>query len=105
MFFNAFNKNYFKFVIASSIATGIGAVGRYLAGNNYNLALFMTGIIGISHIPIITAPYGLLKLFPDHQKGYAASIPLFLPTLGINFCILFGMIYIANSGEIRVPWN
>ena len=58
----------------------------------------MTSVVAISHIPIITAPYGLLKLFPDWQKGYAASIPLFLPVLGINFCILYGMAYIADDG-------
>lgn len=58
----------------------------------------MTAIVAVSHIPIITAPYGLLKLFPDWQKGYAASIPLFLPVLGINFCILYGMAYIADDG-------
>jgi len=59
----------------------------------------MTSIVAVSHIPIITAPYGLLKLFPDWQKGYAASIPLFLPVLGINFCILYGMAYIADDGS------
>jgi len=59
----------------------------------------MTGIVAVAHIPIITAPYGLLKLFPDWQKGYAASIPLFLPVLGINFCILYGMAYIADDGS------
>ena len=53
----------------------------------------MTGIVAVAHIPIITAPYGLLKLFPDWQKGYAASIPLFLPVLGINFCILYGIYF------------
>ena len=58
----------------------------------------MTSIVAVSHIPIITAPYGLLKLFPDWQKGYAASIPLFMPVLGINFCILYGMAYIADDG-------
>ena len=57
----------------------------------------MTAIVAVAHIPIITAPYGLLKLFPDWQKGYAASIPLFLPVLGINFCILYGMEYIAGK--------
>ena len=89
--FKKFNKHYFPFVIASTLATGIAAVGRYLAGTNYFLALLMTIIIAIAHIPIITAPYGLLKLFPDWQVGYAASVPLFLPTLGINFCILYGL--------------
>lgn len=35
--------------------------------------------------------------------GYAASIPLFLPTLGINFCILYGMEYIASDAEHKRP--
>ena len=59
----------------------------------------MTAVVAVAHIPIITAPYGLLKLFPDWQKGYAASVPLFLPVLGINFCILYGMAYIADDGS------
>ena len=44
--------------------TGIGSIGRYFAGENYEIALLMTIIVAIAHIPIITAPYGLLKLFP-----------------------------------------
>lgn len=97
--FRAFNKHYFPFVLFSTFATGLGAVGRYLAGDNYHMALFMTIIVAVAHIPIITAPYGLLKLFPDWQKGYAASVPLFLPVLGINFCILYGMTYISAGQE------
>jgi hypothetical protein len=57
----------------------------------------MTILVAIAHIPIITAPYGLLKLFPERHRSYAASIPLFLPALGINFCILYGMAYIATD--------
>ena len=97
--FNAFNKHYVKGVLISTIATGVAAVGRYFAGRDYNMSLLMTAIVAVSHIPIITAPYGLLKLFPDWQKGYAASIPLFLPVLGINFCILYGMQYIAAEED------
>lgn len=67
------------------------------------MALVMTSIVGIAHIPIITAPYGLLKLFPNSQKGYAASIPLFLPVLGINFCILYGMTYITSGDGQTLP--
>lgn len=59
----------------------------------------MTSIVAIAHIPIISAPYGLLKLFPESQKGYAASIPLFLPVLGINFCILYSIGYILDDGS------
>jgi len=99
LMFKAFNKHYFPFVVLSTIATGVAAVGRYIAGTNYSLALVMTIIVAIAHIPIITAPYGLLKLFPDRQKGYAASIPLFLPTLGINFCILYGMEFISSGAD------
>lgn len=97
--FKAFNKHYFRFVLLSTIATGVGVVGRYLVGSNYSLALAMTIIVAIAHIPIITAPYGLLKLFPEWQRGYAASVPLFLPVLGINFCILYGMTYITNDNS------
>jgi hypothetical protein len=99
LLFDSFNKHYFRYVLFSTVAVGIAAIGRYFAGNNYYLALFMTSIIAIAHIPIITAPYGLLKLFPNWQKGYAASIPLFLPVLGINFCILYGMTYITDGGN------
>lgn len=60
--------------------------------------MFFTGVVAVAHIPIIAAPYGLLKLFPDWQKGYAASIPLFLPVLGINFCIIYGIAYIVDDG-------
>lgn len=98
LMFNYFNKNYFPCVVFSTLATGVASVGRYLAGTNYTIALIMTIVIAIAHIPIITAPYGLLKLFPDHQKGYAASIPLFLPALGINFCIIYGLSFITNDG-------
>ena len=70
-----------------------------MVGQSYELSLFMTAIVAVAHIPIITAPYGLLKLFPDWQKGYAASIPLFLPVLSINFCILYGMAYISDQTE------
>lgn len=59
----------------------------------------MSIIVAISHVPIITAPYGLLKLFPPEKRGYAASIPLFIPSLGINFCIFYGMDLIASSNE------
>jgi hypothetical protein len=83
-------------VLGSTLLIGAAAIGRYLAATNYELALLMAIIVAIAHIPIISAPYGLLKLFPDNQKGYAASIPLFLPVLGMNFCILYDMIYITD---------
>ena len=99
LIFNFFNKNYIKGILIATFATAIAAIGRFLAEENYTLSLIMTAVVAVSHIPIITAPYGLLKLFPDWQKGYAASIPLFLPVLGINFCILYGMAYIADDGS------
>lgn len=95
--FDSFNRHYLRYVAVSTIITGMAAIGRYLSGSNYILALAFTSVIAIAHIPIITAPYGLLKLFPDNQKGYASSIPLFLPVLGINFCILYGMTYITSN--------
>ena len=101
--FFKFTKNYVAGVLISTVATGVAAIGRYLAGQNYTLSFIMTAIVAVAHIPIITAPYGLLKLFPNHQKGYAASIPLFLPVLGINFCILYGMTYIADDGTSKRP--
>jgi hypothetical protein len=82
--------------VISVVATGVAAFGRYLAGSNYQVALFMTIVIAISHIPIITFPFKLLSLFPDSQKGYAASIPLFFPIIGINFCIIYGITQITN---------
>eukprot|EP00178_Gracilaria_changii_P008535 TRINITY_DN25868_c0_g1_i1.p1 TRINITY_DN25868_c0_g1~~TRINITY_DN25868_c0_g1_i1.p1 ORF type:complete len:106 (-),score=3.74 TRINITY_DN25868_c0_g1_i1:20-298(-) len=54
----------------------------------------MTALVGIAHVPIITAPYGLLKLFKPHHQGYAAAIPLFLPALGINYVIFHGINFI-----------
>lgn len=57
----------------------------------------MSVLVGIAHVPIITAPYGLLALFPPEKRGYASSIPLFVPVLGINFCILYGMNYVVGD--------
>lgn len=57
----------------------------------------MSSIVAIAHVPIITAPYGLLKLFKPSHQGYAAAIPLFVPTLGINYVILYGMNSIATG--------
>lgn len=94
--FTSLKKHYTLLVNVSLVLIGVGCVGRYLCTTDYSVALFMSSLVAIGHIPIITAPYGLLDLFPDHQKGYAASIPLFVPTLGINFCILYGMQHIAS---------
>ena len=58
-----FTKKYVLFVLVSTIMTGVGCFGRWYVGHSYGLALLMTIIVAIAHIPIITAPYGLLKLF------------------------------------------
>lgn len=94
----SYTKYYVNGVIISTIANGIACVGRYVAGEDYNMCMFFTGVVAVAHIPIIAAPYGLLKLFPEWQKGYAASIPLFLPVLGINYCIIYSIAYIVNDG-------
>lgn len=57
----------------------------------------MSTLVAIGHIPILTAAYGLLDLLPSSHQGYAALVPLFVPVLGINFSILYGMEYIASS--------
>lgn len=56
-------KNFSIIVKIATILIAIGCVGRYLAAQNYNLALGMSVLVGIAHVPIITAPYGLLALF------------------------------------------
>lgn len=103
--FASLRKHYSLLVHASILFTGIGCIGRYLCFNNYNASLIMSTFVAIGHIPIITAPYGLLDLFPESQKGYAASIPLFVPTLGINFSILYGMAYIASEFTETINFN
>lgn len=82
--------------MVSTCMIGLASIGRYFAADDYYSALLMAIIIAIAHIPIISAPYGLLKLFPEWQRGYAVSIPLFLPVLGMNFSILYDMLFIAN---------
>jgi hypothetical protein len=62
--FSILKKKYSLLVNISVILTAIGCTGRYLCGNDYNIALIMSSIVAIGHIPIITAPYGLLQLFP-----------------------------------------
>ena len=99
LIFSVLNKYYLPFVRIAVIATAFGAVGRYLFSPNYTIALVMSFLVAIAHVPIITAPYGLLKLFAPEKRGYAASIPLFVPALGINFCILYGMTFIASGTD------
>lgn len=97
--FPIYKKYYIVLVISSISLCSVGCIGRYLVGQNFNHALMMASIVAISHVPIITAPYGLLKLFKPSQQGYAAAIPLFVPTLGVNFAILYGMSYIAAANK------
>lgn len=90
-------RKYTIIVQVAVIMVTIGCVGRYLCKDAYNAALFWSIIVAIAHVPIITAPYGLLEMFEPSKRGYASSIPLFVPTLGINFSILYGMTYIATE--------
>ncbi len=76
---------------------GIGIIMRSLAERSYELALIGSIIVGLSHIPIISAPYGMLKMFPESQRGYASSIPLFVPGLGINIAILYAILFISKD--------
>lgn len=89
-------RKYMIIVQVAVIMVAVGCVGRYLCKDAYNAALFWSIIVAIGHVPILTAPYGLLGMFEPSKRGYASSIPLFVPTLGINFSILYGMAYIAT---------
>jgi len=89
-------KKYTLIVQIAVVLIALGCLGRYLCQGSYNTALVWSILVAISHVPVITAPYGLLGLFEPSKRGYASSIPLFIPTLGINFSILYGMAYIAS---------
>ena len=58
--FSVLKRYYLPIVTTSVICIGIGCTGRYLAGHDYQLALLCTILVGIAHVPIITAPYGIL---------------------------------------------
>ena len=90
-------KKYCLLVIISVILNGIGCVGRDFCKRDYTLAIIFSFVVAVGHIPIITAPYGLLSLFPENQKQYASVIPLFVPNIGMNFCIFYGMHYISSE--------
>lgn len=64
LIFASLKSHYSLLVYISILFTGIGCIGRYLCFTNYNVALIMSTLVAIGHIPIITAPYGLLDLFP-----------------------------------------
>lgn len=105
LLFSYIKKYYIPIVSVATVAAAIGGVGRYLAGQDYQWALFFTIVVGIAHVPIITAPYGLLGLFPSSQQAYASSIPLFVPVIGINVCILYDLFYVSNSTDIATTNN
>ena len=63
LIFRILNKHYLPIVRIATFVTAVGCVGRYLFANNYTGALIMSFLVAIAHVPIITAPYGLLKLF------------------------------------------
>ena len=89
-----------KFIMGSALMMGLGLVIRTAGYNNYTIALLGSLLVSLSHIPIIAAPYGLLKLFKPEHRGYAASFPLFVPTIGINFSIFYTMTWINEvQGE------
>lgn len=95
MLFGIIKKYYFQLVFGSIILNFFGVFGRDYAGSNFTLALVMTLLVAVAHVPIISAPYGLLKLFEPSKQGYAAAIPLFIPVLGISYVILHGLVFIA----------
>lgn len=64
LIFSSLKKHYSLLVYASIFLTGVGCIGRYLCFDNYSISLVMSILVAIGHIPIITAPYGLLDLFP-----------------------------------------
>jgi hypothetical protein len=105
LLFSYLKQKYTFIVQVAVILIAIGSLGRYLSNDSYLPALFCSSIVAIAHIPIITAPYGLLELFHPSQRGYASSIPLFMPLLGINFSILYGMINIANEPDGTVRFH
>ena len=95
--FTILKKHFMLLVNIATLATGIGCVGRYFASTDYNWALFFTILVSVAHVPMITAPYGLLSMFPERHQSYASSIPLFIPILGINICIIYGILYITEK--------
>lgn len=96
LLFPILKRRYFYIVFVSIVLIAIGCFARYSCKSDYNSAYIWSILVAVAHVPIITAPYGLLGLFEPEQRGYASSIPLFVPTLGINFSILYGMAYIAG---------
>lgn len=97
LLFPILKRRYFHIVFVCIVLIAIGCFARYSSSTDYKSAYVWSLLVAIAHVPIIAAPYGLLGLFEPAQRGYAASIPLFVPTLGINFSILYGMAYVASE--------
>jgi hypothetical protein len=57
-------KKYFSVIVKiATIIVACGCIGRFLVHDNYIGSMFFSVVVGIAHVPIITAPYGLLGLF------------------------------------------
>lgn len=56
-------KRYYIIVQIAVVLIAIGCIGRYFSGTFYTASLVFSIIVAIAHVPIITAPYGLLGLF------------------------------------------
>lgn len=45
----------------------------------------MLSVIGaICFVPIAAAPFGLVLLFSPEEQGYAVTVPLFIPAIGLK---------------------
>ena len=105
LLFKSMEKHYLSFIIGSVLMMGIGLMVRTFAEQDYIMALVGSILVGISHIPIISAPYGMLKMFPERHRGYASSIPLFVPGLGINIAILYAMFFISSQETVQAKYT
>ena len=89
---------FYHYILVTAVSVyGIAVILFCLAGRNYWPAISSVAVIAIANISMITAPYGLLKLLPKHHHGYAMSIPLFVPQLGMSFCIIYARSYIVQN--------
>ena len=63
LLFPFLKKRFYIIVQIAIVLIALGCLGRYIAGTDYNAALVFSIIVAVAHVPIITAPYGLLGLF------------------------------------------
>lgn len=56
-------RRYYLIVQIAVALIAVGCLGRYFAGTHYDSSLIFSILVAIAHVPIITAPYGLLGLF------------------------------------------